>query len=136
MPALDAIIQYGELSDVSLVDEPSLLVQSLEITPARDKKDWKGANQATRALRYTNPTLKFDFNAIISDLEEESMADQHPGTQVLSLANYTGAIYGFDSSLGIMVFEDPSRSYSLENPAETKFSVVQYPFIGEVEEDP
>lgn len=128
MPAIDAIIQYGDLADFDLKDEPELLVQSLEITPAREKQSWKGANQAIRALRYTNPTLTFQFNAIPSSLT--GLANQHPGSEVASLLNFTGNIYQFDPDVGIMVYEDPSRSQSLENPAEVNFSVVQYPFIG------
>lgn len=126
-PSIDAIIQYGEISDIRMVDEPNILVQSLTITPAREKQSWKGGNLAVRALRYTNPIITFAFNAIISTVA--GLANQHPGTLVTELANFEGNVYQFDPDEGIMVFEDPSRSLSLENPAETDFSVVQYPFM-------
>lgn len=129
MPALDAIIQYGDIGTTGLLDEPSLLVQSLSVKPTREKQTWKGTNLATRAIRYTDPMLAFEFKAIIS--ENSDMADQHPGTQVLELANYAGDIYGFDATLGIMVFEDPTRDLTLENPSETSFTVMQYPFVGD-----
>ncbi len=129
MPAVDAIIQYGDIGTTGLVDEPSLLVQSISIKATREKQAWKGPNLATRALRYTDPQLSFEIKAIIS--ENTDLADQHPGTQVLDLANYAGDIYGFDATLGIMVFEDPSRDLTIENPSETSFTVRQYPFVGE-----
>lgn len=127
MPALDAIIQYGDIGTTGLLDEPALLVQSLNIKPTREKKMWKGPNLATRAIRYTDPMITFEYKAIIS--ENSGLADQHPGTLVTELANYAAEIFGFDPLLGIMVFEDPSRDMNLENPSETSFSVVQYPFV-------
>jgi hypothetical protein len=129
MPAIDAIIEYGEISAQSMVDEPSMLVQSLKITATRDKQSWKGATTlAINALRYTNPMISFAFNALVSEIA--GMCNQHPGTLVTELANFAGNIYEFDPDEGIMVFEDPSRDHSLENPLETDFTVIQYPFIG------
>jgi hypothetical protein len=129
MPTIDAIIKYGYISDLGLIDEPDLLVQSLTITPTREKQNWKGANLATRALRYTDPILTFAFTAIISAVT--GFANQHPGTSVADLLNFSGNVYQFDPERGIMVFEDPSRSLTLENEPETSFNVVHYPFIGE-----
>ena len=129
MPTIDAIIKYGDISDLGLIDEPDLLVQSLTITPTREKQNWKGANLATRALRYTDPILTFAFTAIISAVT--GFANQHPGTSVADLLNFSGNVYQFDPERGIMVFEDPSRSLTLENEPETSFNVVHYPFIGE-----
>lgn len=129
MPAIDAIIQYGEnIENSALVDEPFLLVQSLKITPSREKQTWKRANTlAISMIRYTNPMITFAFNAIVSEIN--GFANQHPGTLVVSLANFAGNVYEFDPDEGIMVFEDPSRDLALENPMETDFNVVQYPFI-------
>jgi hypothetical protein len=132
MPTIDAIIKYGDISELGLIDEPDLLVQSLTITPSREKQSWKGANLATRALRYTDPILTFAFTAIIS--AATGLANQHPGTSVADLLNFPGNIYQFDPERGIMVFEDPSRSLTLENEAETSFNVVHYPFIGETDD--
>jgi hypothetical protein len=129
MPSINAIIIHGDLANLGVVDEADLLVQSLTITPGREKQSWKGANLSIKALRYTNPTLEFKFNAIIGTAA--GLANQHPGTAVLSLANFTGNIYSFDSARGVMVFEDASRSLSLESPGETEFTVTHYPFVGE-----
>jgi hypothetical protein len=129
MPAIDAIIQYGEtMENSSLVEEPALLVQSLKITPSREKQTWKRATHlAIGMIRYTNPMITFAFNAIVGTVT--GFANQHPGTLVTELANFAAHTYEFDPDEGIMVFEDPSRDQSLENPMETDFTVVQYPFI-------
>ena len=128
MPDIDAIIQFGNLPATGgPVDEPAVLVQSLTITPGREKKEFKGTNKATAALQYTNPQLTFAFKAFIST--ETGLAIAHPGSQVTELANYAGAIHGFDPEQGIMIYEDPSRDLDLENPDSINFNVVSYPFV-------
>lgn len=128
MPSVDAIIQYGDLSDIELVEEPDLLVQALTITPTREKETWKGETQAIELIRFTNPLLTFSFNAIPT--ERAGLANQHPGTLVEHLANYEAQCYDFDPAEGIMVYEDPSMMYSLQEPGECDFDVVHYPFVG------
>lgn len=127
MPAVDCILQHGAVVDIAMVNEPNVLVQSLTITPAREKKEYKGAGGCIEGLRFTNPTLSFDFDGFISSLA--GLSDQHPGTAVVSLANYQATIHGFDNSDGVMIYEDPSRELTLEDPAKTKFKVMQYPFV-------
>lgn len=133
MPTIDAIIRYGDISELGLLDEPDLLVQSLTITPSREKQEWKGVNLAARALRYTNPLLTFAFTAVMTTAT--GLANQHPGTAVSDLLNFAGNVYQFDSERGIMVYEDPSRSLTLENEPEVSFNVVHYPFIGETDDE-
>lgn len=128
MPEVDAIIQYGEISDIRMLDEPYLLVQHLDITPSREKEMWKGGNLAVQALRYSNPILTFSYNAILSEVA--GLGNMHPGSLVTELNNYEGELFGFDPEEGILVFEDPVRTMTLEDPAETDFNVVQYPFLG------
>jgi hypothetical protein len=129
--AYDAIITRGNIPDNgTLVDEPALLVQSLTITPAREKKTFKGAtNKAIAGIQYTNPTITFAFSCIIS--EETGLAAEHPGNLVTELANFAGDLHGFSAEDGIMVFEDPVRKLDTENPDMLDFSVVQYPFAEE-----
>ncbi len=128
MPTPDARIVQGNLpADISLVDEPNMLVQSLTITPSREKKEYKGANKAIQGIEYVNPLITFAFEAYISDYT--GLCDQHPGTTVASLTNFAAARFGFDPSDGIMVFEDPSTTQNLEDPETITFSVVQYPFV-------
>jgi hypothetical protein len=45
MVPVEAIIEYGDLSDVPLFDEPDLLVQAMTITPTREKEVWKGTRR-------------------------------------------------------------------------------------------
>lgn len=128
MPTVDAIIQYGPVPTTGgPVDEPSLLVQSISITPSREKKVFKGANKATAVLQYTDPTISFAFKAFISS--ETGLAAAHPGSQVTELANFAGAIHGFDPEQGIMVYEDPTRDLDQENPDAVNFTVRNYPFV-------
>jgi hypothetical protein len=128
MPDVDAIIQFGNLPATGgPIDEPALLIQSLTITPAREKKVFKGPNKATQVLQYTDPTISFAFKAYIS--EETGLAVAHPGTQVTELANFAGAVHGFEPEQGIMVYEDPSRDLDNENPDAINFTVTSYPFV-------
>ena len=128
MAAVDCTIQHGTITNTGLVDEPNMLVQSLSVTPNREKKVYKGGDGCTKALRFTDdPTLKFDFDGYVAAMA--GLTDQHPGTAVASLANYQGAIYGFDNADGVMIYEDPSRERNTDDPAKCKFSVMQYPFV-------
>jgi hypothetical protein len=125
---VDAIIQHGNLpADGTLLDEANLLVQSLTVTAAREKKAYRGPNRATNALQYTDPTLTFAFKAYVS--EAAVLATQHPGTQVNELANYAAARRGFDPAEGMMIYEDPSDEFTTEDADMVSFNVVQYPFV-------
>ena len=128
MPDVDAIIQYGSLpADGTLVDEPNLLVQSLSVKPAREKKEYKGFNRAAQGLSYTNPTLALDFKAYVATAA--GLAIQHPGTQVTELANYAAARHGFDPTQGILIYEDVSDDFSNEDADMVNFTVMHYPFV-------
>ncbi len=131
MPTVTAILQYGTLpADSALVDEANLLVQSLTVTPAREKKTYKGAaTRATQGVSYTDPTITFDFDCYVGTAA--GLATQHPGTLVTELANFAAARHGFDPADGIMVYEDPSDEFSNDDPDKVKFKVVQYPFVDE-----
>ena len=123
-----AIITHGNIpSDITLLDEPNMLVQSLTITPSRTKKEYRGANRATQGLEYTDPKLSFQFEAYVSS--RAGLCTQHPGTEVTSLANFSAAHFGFDPADGILVYEDPSSRQNLEDPEMINFSVLHYPFV-------
>lgn len=128
MPAIDAIIKHGSLPAASdLVDEPDILVQSLTITPARETKLYKGPNKATQGIMLTDPTITFAFKGIISAVA--GLADQHPGTVIADLANFQDSIHGFDPDDGVILYQDPSRELSQEDPAMVSFTAIQYPFV-------
>lgn len=128
MPTPDASIVHGNLpTDISLLDEPDMLVQSLTTTPGREERTYKGANKAIQGIEYTNPTISFAFEAYIS--ERTGLCDQHPGTTVTGLLNFAAARFGFDPADGILVFKDPSATANLENPETISFTVTQFPFV-------
>jgi hypothetical protein len=128
MTSYDPIIIRGALPiNGTLTDEPALLVQSLTVTPAREKKTYKGATtKAIEGIQFTNPTLTFAFSCYIA--EETGLTIAHPGSLVAELANFAGAMHGFDPADGIMIYEDPSRKLDLENPDALDFTVTQYPY--------
>lgn len=129
MPDVAAIIQWGALPDTAtMLDEPNVLIQSLTITPAREEKAYKGAaTQADEGIRFTNPSLTFAFKAYVS--AESGFATQHPGTQVDELANFAAVKFDFDPTQGMMIYKDPSRELTIEDPDMVNFTVVHKPFI-------
>lgn len=128
MPTPTALITHGAIpEDITLLDEPDMLVQSLTVTPAREEKTYKGANRAVQGIEYTNPTITFAFEAYIS--ERTGLCDTHPGTAVTSLLNFDAARFGFDPADGVMVYKDPSTTQDLENPETINFTVQQFPFV-------
>ena len=127
MPTPAAMIQYGELPEGGLVDEPNLLVQSLTISPQRTKRTFQGGNGATFAVQFRDPQISFAFRGYIQAYA--GMGDAHPGSEIAELANFDDTIHGFDPADGVMVFEEPSRELDTENPAQLSATVVQYPFV-------
>lgn len=128
MSAVPCQINYGTPTGIDCpVDEPDVLVNSLTITPSREKKTYKNGLGCTSILQFKDPLLAFAFDGYI--LNVAGLADQHPGTTVTALANYQTATYGFDPADGVMVYEDPSRECTNEDIAKAKFNVVQYPHV-------
>ena len=125
---VEAIIKHGNIPETGgLVDEPNMLVQNLSIKATREEKMFKGANKATQGVLETDPKLTFEFKAIISEFS--GLSDQHPGTAVTELANFSAAIHGFDPGEGILIYKDPSRDLDNENPDMVNFSVLHLPFV-------
>lgn len=125
---VSAKITHGTLSSaLSLNDETNLLVKNLTISAARDRQDYRNANNGIKALEYTNPTLSFAYRCEVST--NSGLADEHPGTAVTSLANYASDIHGFANTEGVMVYEDPSRDIPFDRLGELSFTVVQYPLV-------
>jgi hypothetical protein len=130
---VDAIIEHGVKPGYDLVDETGLLVKSLEITPTREKIQRKGNNRKVSYVRYENPLLNLAFSgAILPDGAGAAVgfANQHPGTTITALANYTGDIHGFSPADGKIIYEDPVRSLSDgDEEPQVSFTAVQYPGI-------
>jgi hypothetical protein len=136
MPAFDCNIDHGSLPSgegCDIVDEIGLLVNSLNISATREKKIFKGSAGCTEGLRYQDPTLTFDFDGYVAtaDVADDAsnLSKIHPGTAVASIANYTGAIYGFDPADGVLVMEDPVLQLSNEDLCKAQAKIVQHPFV-------
>lgn len=127
MPAPDAIIQYGDIPESSLVDEPNLLISSLTFNPAREKREYKGGEGYVRGVQYRNPMMTIGFQATIST--EAGIAIAHPGDEIAELANFESTVHGFDPTVGILILEDPSRELSTENANTLSGTIFHYPFV-------
>lgn len=133
MPAVAAIIDYGNIPTNELVDEsnattPDVLVQSLTKAATREKRSFKNASGATFGLQYREPILTLSFDGYIANTTT-GLANAEPGSAVTTLANFTASTFGFVPGDGTMVFEDPVRTESNEDMAKMTFNVVQYPFV-------
>lgn len=136
MPAFNCNIDHGSIASgggCDIVDEIGILVNSLTISPTREKRVFKNASGCTAGLRYQDPILTFDFDGYMSAVdpgdEANNLHNIHPGTAVASIANYTGAIYGFDPADGTLVLEDPVRQLSNEDLCKAQCKIVQHPFV-------
>ena len=127
MPAVAAIIEHGSIPASSLVDETSLLVQSITKSGSRESNMFKNASGAVAGIQERNPTLTFAVDAYITSAAD--LADEHPGTEVTALANFDSAILGFSPADGTLVYRDPVITESNSDAAKIGFSVVSYPFV-------
>ena len=133
MPSVAAIIEYGsspasELADESNSSTPDVLVQSLTKSATRTMNAFKNASGATFGIQYRDPKLSLSFDGYIANTTT-GLANQEPGTEVATLANFTADTFGFTPGDGTMVFENPVRTESNEDMAKMTFDVVQYPFV-------
>lgn len=121
-----------------MLDEVGFAVKSLTITPSRTKKTYKGASGATFALRFIDPLITFSFTGMRAPfappagtppVDAQNIGWKHPGTGVDSLLNFAAEYRGYDPTLGVLIYEEPEDTFNGEDPAETTFDVVQYPFV-------
>jgi hypothetical protein len=125
---MNAIISHGVLPATRvLLDEPAILVQSLTITPQRTEQRYKSGSRATVGVTETDPLMDLAFQGII--MEYSGLADVHPGTQLLTLANFQTEIHGFDIEDGIIICRDPARTLDAENPDSISFTATHFPFL-------
>ena len=121
-------IVHGNIpADVALLDEPNMLITALVTTPARTKTVYKGVNRAVCGVEFTDPMLDFAFDGHVST--RAGLSTGHPGTAVTELANFAGARFGFDPSVGTLVYEDPVSTQNVNDPEIIKFKIVHYPFV-------
>jgi hypothetical protein len=133
-----SILQWGDLPDTSLLDEVGFAVKSLTIKAARTKKLYKNGKGATFAARFIDPIITFSFTGMRAPFDEtvgppapDNLGWKHPGVAVAPILNFAADYRGFDPELGVLIHEEPEDSLNGEDPTETKFDVVQYPFIAQ-----
>lgn len=128
-----AIIEHGVKPNYDVLDETGVLVKSLSIKPTRESVERKGGQRLVVYVREENPMMTLDFKgSIIADSNGAAVgfANQHPGTTVTSLANFTGDIHGFNPSDGKIIYKDPVRDLSDgEEEPQISFTAKQYPGI-------
>lgn len=134
-----SILQWGDLPENSLVDEVGFAVKSLTKKFARTKKLYKNGKGATFGARFVDPIGTFSFTGMRAAFDDavgpptpENIGYKHPGTEVSGLLNFVADApenRGFDPALGVMIYEEPEDTLNGEDPTETKFDVVHYPFI-------
>ncbi len=132
MPAVSAIIQHGNIPSSTLLNEsnettPDVLVTSLSINATRETKEYKAAGGYVFAVEERNPIINFSFEGWIS--VKDGLADEHPGTAIVSLANWTESTFGFDPSDGTTIFRNPVRTETIDEMAKITFDAVNYPFV-------
>ena len=127
--AVAAKIEHGTFPSIDRpIAESNLLINSVKIKAAREKKEWKGvATRAVERIRYTNPTLTFTFDAYIS--AQSGFGSQHPGSAVTTLANFASTYRTFAVADGVMVYEDPEDDCQLDDMVKTTFTIIHYPFV-------
>jgi hypothetical protein len=128
MPAVAAIIEHGSIPGAGLVDETSLLVQSVTKSGTREPREYLNAAGAVQGIEERNPKLTFTYDAFITNYAS-GFPTFEPGQEVTSLANFQSATLGFVPGDGTLVFRDPTITESNSEAAKMTFSVTQYPFV-------
>ena len=133
MSAATEVIEYGQVSDFTLLNEtvhatPVVLVNSLSFSAQREETRRQNRNGTTKRVKYTDPIMELAYDTDIAEFS--GIADAHPGTLVNSLANYASSVMGFDPTVGIKVLVDPERGYEKDSETVTQsFTVRHFPHV-------
>lgn len=127
MPAVQAIIEHGTIPGEALEDESSLLVQSVTKSATRESREYMNADGCVQGIQERNPKLVLSFDAYITDYS--GLAAQHPGTEIVSLANFQLVTFGFAPGDGTIIFRDPVITESNSDAAKMTFTGTQFPFV-------
>ena len=127
MPAVQAIIEHGTIPGAALEDETSLLVQSVTKSGSREPREYLNADGCVQGVQERNPKLTFSFDTYIT--EYSGLAAQHPGTEIVSLANFAVTTLGFVPGDGTIIFRDPVITESNTEAAKMTFTAIQLPFV-------
>ncbi len=130
--ATQALITVGTLANTAFPsDEANMLVQSVTLTPAKTKTEYKGANAkgGVVAVQYRTATAKLALDGFLTSFA--GFAVQEIGTDCATHVNLTaiGTAAGIVISAADLLFEDPVISGTNEESIKLSFSMMVYPDI-------
>jgi hypothetical protein len=111
----------------TIADEANLDVEDFKIKVTRETLDRKNRNGALVRREYRNPLTAISFTAFI--ITSAGLASQHPGTRVISLANFAVEKRGMDPAVGTMMLDDAEDSLSMTEDLKTSMNITHAPFV-------
>ena len=113
------------LNDIQ--DESNLHVTDFKFKASRETRDRKNRYGNLRRREYFNAMVSISFTAFI--VTATGLGDQHPGTRVVSLANYATERRGFDPAVGTMMLDDVEDSWGLDEDVKASYNITHAPFV-------
>lgn len=111
----------------TIEDEANLDIEEFKIKFSRETLDRKNRFGALVWRAYRNPMTSISFTAFI--VTAAGLASQHPGTRVISLANYAVEKRGMDPTIGTMMLDDAEDSLSTTDDLKTSMNITHAPFV-------
>lgn len=128
MAAPSPLIIHGSADSLNdLLDEENLDVEDFKIKFSRQTRDRMNRHGNLRRREYFNPITAISFTAFV--ITAAGLAAQHPGTRVVSLANYAVEKRGMDPAIGTMMLDDAEDSYSQTEDLKTSMNITHAPFV-------
>jgi hypothetical protein len=128
MPAPSAVNIHGAADTLNdIQDEDNLDVQEYKAKYAREKRERKNRFGNLRRVEFFNPIVSISLTAFV--ITASGLADQHPGTRVVSLVNYATTKRGMDPAVGTMMIDDAEDTHSLEEDLKTSMNITHAPFV-------
>ncbi|HSJ03338.1 MAG: hypothetical protein ACAI34_20725 [Verrucomicrobium sp.] len=131
MPTPEEVITHGTASLRSVVDEPegspTVLVEKLGRKASRTRVEIKNTRQTVKRVKEVNPIFVMSFDGEIN--EESGLAVAHPGTAVVTVANFSDTFREFDPTVGSLVLgETQDDIEAIEDRPVVKFDITHFPF--------
>jgi hypothetical protein len=128
MSAPAARIDKGTFTRSNGANETGLHVESITFTSTREEVFYPSIVNGCDVIGdYANPSGEWKIDGIVKAVSD--FATQHVGSAVTSLANFAAETAGCDPAQGVMIFKDPSHSWTPKKPRTLSFGVLWKPFI-------
>jgi len=128
MAAPASVIIHGASDELhTIADESNLDIEDFKIKVSRETLDRKNRFGALVRREYRNPMTAISFTAFV--ITAAGLATQHPGTRVISLANYAVEKRGMDPAVGTMMLDDAEDSLSMTEDLKTSMNITHAPFV-------